>query len=193
MPSTLIGHQSKIYEKHMNFIRKLFKRKVEPPFDIEKVVREYLLKLPQCSKDVVIVSPTYGEECYSCEIIVATKDLYPWAEHHANSVWCSDREEQAARKTLPLWLQAANVDDDSKSYIPHFMYRALRPYVLNFVKNETAKIFCPTCQSFVGDIEMQKLDETRAAGWSWWTDVWACPNGHQLYFEKHEMYVHRSH
>lgn len=176
----------------MSFISKFFKRKVEPPFDIEKAVGDYLLKLPLCSKNVVIVSPAYGEEHYSCEIIMAATDLLPWAEAHASAVWGSVREEQAARKALPLWLQAANIDD-SKSYIPHFMYKVLRPYVLNFVKDGTAEIYCPECQSLVSDIVMNKLDETRAAGWSWWTDVWTCPKGHQLYFEKHDMHVHRSH
>lgn len=127
----------------MSFLSKFFKRKVEPSFDIEKAVGDYLLKLPQCSREVVIVSPAYGEEHYSCEISVSAEDLFCWAEHHASAVWESVREEQAARKALPLWLQTANLDDDSKSYVPHFMYKVLRPYVLNFVINKTAKIFSP--------------------------------------------------
>lgn len=158
---------------------------------MDKAVSAYLLGLPQCSRNVVIVSPRYREEHYSCEIIVATKDLLPWAEHHSSAVWSSVREEQVARKALPLWLRAANEEDDSNSYVPHFMYEVLRPYVLNFVNNGTANIFCPVCQDFVEGIEMRKIDESQAVGWSWWTDIWTCRTGHQLYFEKHELHVHR--
>lgn len=175
----------------MSFISKLFKRKKEPEFDIEKAVGEYLLKLPQCTRNVVIVSPKYGETHYACEIVVTAEDLAPWAEHHADSVWSSNQEEQAARKVLPIWLRGAKSGDTSASYVPHFMYEVLRPYVLNFVNNKTATIYCLECQSFVTDIQMKELNEKRAGDWSWWTDVWTCPRGHQLYYEEHELHIHR--
>lgn len=119
----------------MSFINKLFKRKV-PEIDIEKAVGEYLLGLPRCNRNVVIVSPKYWETHYTCEIVVAADDLVPWAEHHADTVRSSNQEEQAARKALPIWLRGAKSEDNSASYVPHFMYEVLRPYVLNLVNKK---------------------------------------------------------
>lgn len=175
----------------MSFISRLFTKKIEPQFDLEKAVGEYLLKLPRCSNNVIIVSPKYGETHYACDIIVSAEDLVLWAEHHAEAVWSSNQEEQAARKALPLWLRGAKIEDNSASYVPHFMYEVLRPYVLNFVNEGTAKIYCPQCKSFVYNVKMEKLHEKSSGDWSWWTDVWTCPKGHQLYYEEHELHIYR--
>ncbi len=173
----------------MGFFNNLFKSKREPELDLEKVVGEYLLKLPRCTKDVVIVSPKYGETHYSCEILVEAKNLLPWAENHAESTFSSIPEEEAAKKALPLWLRGAESNDLSKSYVPNFMYEVFRPYVSTFVSDGTAKIYCPECNSIV-DVTMEKLNQKRTGGWSWWTDVWKCSQGHQLYYEEHEMHIH---
>ena len=175
----------------MGFIKKCFKREPVPPFDLKKAVGKYLLDLPRCSKNVVIVSPDYGETHYTCEIVVAAEDLLPWAERHADSAWCSDQEEQAARKALPLWLRGAKTEDASLSYVPYFMYKVILPYVLNFVNDGITNIYCSECQSLVNDIKMETLNEKTMVDWSWWTDTWICPEEHQLYYEEHELYVYR--
>jgi hypothetical protein len=40
----------------MGFFRNLFGKKRDPEIDLEKRVGEYLLNLPRCSRNVVIVS-----------------------------------------------------------------------------------------------------------------------------------------
>lgn len=173
----------------MSFISVLFRRNIEPPFDIEKAVGKYLLNLPRCSRDVLIVSPKYGETDYTCEIIVAAEKLAPWAEHHADAVWSSNQETQVARKALPLWLNSAKSEDDSVSYVPHYMYEVLRPYVSNFVGDGAAKIYCLKCQSFVIDVKMEKFNQIHTRVWWCWTDVWTCPLGHRLYYEEHNIHL----
>lgn len=175
----------------MKFISKFFNKKEEPKFDIEKTVGEYLLNLPRCNKFVVIVSPKYGENNYRCEIIISAADLAPWAEQHSSDVWSSNQNEQAARKALPIWLRGAKTEDKSACYIPQFMYEVVRPYVLNFVNDQTANIYCLECQSFVDDIHMEELNRKSAGDWSHWTDVWTCPKGHQLYYEEHDLHINR--
>lgn len=175
----------------MSLISKFFKRKATPPFDLEKAVSSYLLKLPRCSKKVVIMSPKYGQADYSCEIVMAAEDLMPWSEHHADAVWSLSQEVQIARKALPLWLREANLKDDSASYVHHFIYEVLRPYVSDFISDGTASIYCTECQSFVADVKMEKLNYKKAADWSWWTDVWTCPKGHQLYYQEQELHIRR--
>jgi len=173
----------------MSFFGKLFKRKHDPQFDLERAVGEYLINLPRCNRNVVIVSPKYGETRYACDIVVAAEDLAPWAEHHAEAVWSSNQKEQAARKALPIWLRGAKSEGNAASYVPPLMYKVLRPYVLDFVNDGAASIYCPECEHFIDDVNMQKLEEKRSGNWSWWTDVWKCRKGHQLYYEEHELHI----
>lgn len=173
----------------MSIFSNLFGKKLDPKLDLEKTVGEYLLKLPRCGKDVVIISPKYGEIHYTCEIMVKAIDLLPWAEDHAEATWSSNQEEQAAKKALPLWLRGADSNSNATSYVPHFMYKVLRPYVLNFVNDGATKIYCLKCGSFVADVNMEQVDKRRSGGYSLWTDVWKCPEGHQLYYEEHELHI----
>lgn len=172
----------------MSFFGNIFGKKRNSELDLEKTVGEYLLKLLRCSKNVVIVSPKYGETHYTCEIIVDAKDLLPWAEHHAESTWSSDQDEQAAKNALPLWLRGADYNDSSISYVPHYMYKVLRPYVLNFVNDGITRIYCLECSSFVNDVSMEKLDRHLEGSSTCWIDVWKCPKGHQLYHEEKDIH-----
>lgn len=152
---------------------------------------EYLSKQPRCSKEIIIVSPIYAaENHYTCEIVVEAKDLLPWAKNHAKGVSSSDQKEQAAREALPLWLGTADSSEARASYAPHFMYKVLRPYVSDFVEDGIAKIYCSECQSLVTDLQMDRKDERSSGRWSYWTDVWKCPHGHQLYYEEHELHFY---
>ena len=150
-----IRQRANALRRDMSFLRKLFGKNQDPEFDLEKAVGDYLFELPRCGKDVVVVSPEYGETYYTCKIIVAAADLLPWAEHHANAVWSLNQEEQAARKALPLWLRSSEPSSNSASYVPHFIYEVLRPYVFDFVHEGKAKIFCLECQSLVADAQME--------------------------------------
>lgn len=176
----------------MSFLKNLFGKKREPELDLEKRVGAYLLELPRCSRNVVIVSPKYGESYYTCEIAVAAKNLLPWSEHHADAVWSSNQEDQAARKALPLWLRGADLSINSATYIPSFMYKMLRPYALNFVKEGIAKIFCFECQAYIADVKIENLNETRSGNSASWTEMWKCPHGHQLYCQQQSIRVHKS-
>lgn len=174
----------------IGFIKKLFGREEPPSFDIEKVVGRYLLNLPPCSAKIVVASPKYGDQHYRCELIVDADGLLPWAEHHAQAVWSSDQEEQAARQALPVWLRGANLSDPALTYVPTYFVEVLRPYALNFINEGISEVFCPVCRQVVEDIVMKKLNERREGTWSWWTDEWYCPKGHLLYREDHELHLH---
>lgn len=70
------------------------------------------------------------------------------------------------------------------------MYEVLRPYVGDFVVKESVKIFCFECQAFVSDAKRESRDENGCAIMEKWTGVWTCPQGHQLYYEEHEVRMH---
>jgi hypothetical protein len=177
----------------MSIIRQFFNIGKEPEFDIKKRVDEYLLKLPQCSRSVVVVCQKYQETHYRCEIEVAAEKLLPWAVNHSYTVSSTHLEEQAARIALPVWLSRKNSQENSSSYIPFLMHKVLRPYVLDFISDGIADVYCIECNSYVTDIYMQKLDKKKLGGWSSWSDDWRCPVGHQLYHEEQELHFYRSH
>ena len=174
----------------MTFFRKWFRKTQDPELAIRKLVEDFLLHYPQCGRDVVIASPEYVESHYACEVLVSAADLLPWAKHHAEMMWCTHQKDQAARVALPLWLCDADSSNNTASKIPHSMYEMLRPYIYDFVVAGSAKYFCFECQSFVTDVRREQRDEKGCAIFSTWTDVWTCPQGHQLYYEEHEMRVH---
>lgn len=174
----------------MTFFRKWFREKQDPELAIRKLVEDFLLHYPQCGRDVVIASPEYVESHYACEVLVSAADLLPWATHHAETAWCSHEKKQAASKALPLWLCDADTSNNTASKIPHSMYEVLRPFISDFVDEESAKIFCFECQAFVSDVCRERRDENGCAIIATWTAVWTCPHGHQLYYEEHEIRMH---
>ena len=156
------------------------------------MVDECLKELPRCSKEVVIASPEYKGSHYNCEIFIEAKDLLNWAE--SQEVWSSNEREQAAREALPIWLSNADLYKGNPSYLSDWMYEVLGPYVPNFVDAGTAKIFCLECKAFVADIEQRIENQQRTGGEIFYrvtgTDVWTCPQGHQLLYKKYDCRIH---
>lgn len=174
----------------LQILKNLLGRKPEPVFDIEKAIGAYLLQLPRCSACIVVVSPRYGEQHYRCEIVLDVAMLTVWAEHHAGAVWSSNQDEQAGRLALPFWLRGF----DDSNLVPTDILRSfadvLRPYVLDFIREDVAAVSCVECGCIVNDIAMTRLNERREHTWSWWTDEWHCAKGHLLYREDHELHFH---
>ena len=171
-------------------ILKLLSRK-SPAAKFEEDLQFYLLELPRCTGNVLIVSPRYGDQHYSCDLVVSTKELLPWSEHHAQAVWSNQAQEQISRKALPIWLRQANYEDKRLIEVPLSMARMLRPFVANMVHQGIVRTMCPMCESEVIDVSIEWCDERKEGDWSWWTEVWTCPEGHQLYREEHELHVCR--
>lgn len=170
--------------------KNILRRKPVPVFDIEKAIGNYLIQLPRCSSSIVVVSPRYGEQHYRCEVVLDVALIIDWAEHHASAVWSSNRDEQAARLAIPFWLRGFDDSNARPSDIPKAFSDVLRPYVLDFVREDIAAITCLDCGCLVNDIVMTRKNERRAHTGSWWTDEWHCSNGHLLYREDHELHLH---
>jgi hypothetical protein len=175
----------------IGFIKKLLGREDPLPFDIEKAVGQLLLSLPRCSSKLVVASPNYGDEHYKCDVVVDANSLMPWAEHHAEAVWSSDNEAQAARRALPVWLRGANVIDLKPTFVPPAVVVVLRPYVSTFFEEGIAEAFCHDCRSSFRDVFKKRFNERLDGPWSFWTDEWHCPAGHLLYLQDHELHILR--
>lgn len=176
----------------LTILKRLFRRD-DPPlptYDVEKAVGAYLLKLPRCSSLIIAVSPKYGDQHHRGELILDVVALLPWAEHHAESVLSSDKEEQAAIRALPLWLRGAALDDSHITYVPHSFAQILRPYAEDFIVKHIGMMACPDCRRVVKNVTMKKLNEHSAgAVLHSWTDEWLCPEGHLLYRQDQQIHM----
>lgn len=171
----------------MSLIGNLFKKRKDPIFDIEKAVGIYLEKIPRCGKDVVIASPKYKDSHYKCEILVAAENLLYKAELVAEGTIGGSIESQVTRLVLPIWLRGADLYGSTASYMPIPMNEVLDAHVSAFITEGKARIYCNECQSFIPDIQFNKLNAQRIGDTSVWTDDWRCPQGHQLYYEDQEI------
>jgi len=173
----------------MEFIKKLFRKELEIEPSVEEFVGKYLLELPPCAKYVLVSNPRYGETHYTCEIYIEAKKLLPWSENHSINTCSLDHRTQGARMALPIWLRGANDNHNAVSQIPYGMYEVLRPYILNFINDGIAKIYCLECKSYESNIEMVNDSIMQTRGYSHWIDNWSCSKGHKLYHQEHEMHL----
>ena len=170
-------------------IKKLFGAEKRRDFVVEQAVHAYLMNLPQCTENVVIVGRAYRDRNYRCDVIARADGLFAWAERHARNVLSFDAQDHAARQALPRWLRGANHGDSGRSYVPPQFVAVLRPYVLDFFNKGSADLECPSCECTVRDIEMTTLNERREGILVSWTDDWRCGAGHPLYWENHEVRI----
>jgi hypothetical protein len=157
-----------------------------PEFDFEKAVGKYLLELERCSSKVVIASPKYDEH-YRCEIIADSYGLLQWVEKDFQGWWSSDRDKQAARMTLPIWLRGADPNNPNPIYVPFYFYKAVDDHIQELVNHGITELICLDCQKVVKEIEVKKLNERQMPFWSWWTVEWYCEKSHLLYREDEEL------
>lgn len=145
--------------------------------------------LSQCTREVVIACPEYGDEHFHCEIRIATPVLAQWAKTCVDTTSLSQCRPKNAQEWLAVWLSQANLQDSQPSKIPAEMYAVLNAYITGFVMKEQARVFCYSCQDWVLDVNKEELDRCMEGVWRVWTDRWSCPHGHRLYQETHRMHL----
>lgn len=175
-----------------NFFRKLFSGEPPPqlPFDLEREVAECLQVLPPCAASVVIASPKYSGN-YRAEVTVAAHSLADFVEHLNKATSGGTRASEVGRTAFLHWLRKAPATGTTTSYISNPFFEVIGSYVLNFVSNGTATVYCPQCRSAVGNVNRKTRNAEHTGPWSEWTESWRCPNGHLLYTEDHEVHILR--
>lgn len=157
-----------------------------PPFDPQLAASSLISALPPCTQHVVVASHRYSGS-YRCEVTVPAEYLASFARRHAERTIGGSRESEAARVAMPTWLSRASRDGKS-SYMPLPFVQILDAYVLNFIKDGVAAVYCNDCGGVVREFQEQSRNESRAGPWSEWTSSWHCPRGHLLYTEDHEVH-----
>ena len=171
-------------EVPVGFFANLF-GKSSPPFDAQAEAVKLLDVLPPCSQNVVVASPRYSGN-YRCEVSVPAHRLTVFVRRLGESTFGGSQESQVVRAAMPLWLERASLDGKT-SYMPQDFFENINAYVLNFIKDGNAVIYCNDCGTVIRDLKEQTRNESRSGPQSEWTSSWRCPSGHLLYTEDHEV------
>lgn len=175
----------------VGFFRKLLGGEPPPPpFDREAQATQLLAALPPCTEYVVVASDRYSGK-YRCEVTVRAKDIAPFVKRLAESTIGGSRDSQVARVAMPRWLKDASPNDGKTSYPSAAFAEITDVYVLNFIKDGIADVFCKECDRSIAEIEPATRNHKVTGPWSEWTDSWRCPAGHLLYTEDHEIHILR--
>ena len=171
-------------EVPVGFFANLF-GKSSSPFDAQAEAVKLLAVLPPCSQNVVVASPRYSGN-YRCEVSVPANRLTVFVRRLSESTFGGSQESQVVRAAMPLWLERASLDGKT-SYMPQDFFENINAYVLNFIKDGNAEIYCNDCGTVIRDLKEQTRNESRSGPQSEWTSSWRCPSGHLLYTEDHEV------
>ena len=149
-----------------SFFRNLFSTEpTPPPFDLEREVAECLKALPPCAPRVVIASPKYSGN-FRAEVTVAAQPLAEFVEHLNMATSGGTRASKVGRTAFLRWLRKAATAGTNTSYIPSNFEEVVSSYVLNFVGNGTATVYCPDCQSAVASVDRRTRNEEHTGPWS---------------------------
>jgi hypothetical protein len=170
-------------------IRRLFTRNSRgvEPFDYTPMVEQLLTQLPRCTRDVIVISPDYGNPNFSCEVHISALDLLTQAVSNER-VWSSCDKEQTARLALPIWLREADMLDVHPTLLHPDFQELMAQYPWALIDAPSTRVFCPVCNSYVNNVNAEQINKNSLGGWRWWTDIWTCPAGHQLRHEEHEVH-----
>jgi hypothetical protein len=176
----------------LGFFQKLLSGKPpSPPTCSVAQATQVLDSLPPCTQYVVVASEKYSGK-YRCEVTVTASDIAPFIKNLCDSTFGGTKESQLARFAMPRWLGRASLNDGKISYLPASFVEIADPYVLNFIKDGIADVYCKECGKSVVDIKSATRHRKVTGPWSEWTDAWRCQAGHLLYTEDHEIHIMRS-
>ena len=89
------------------------------------------------------------------------------------------------------WLDKAS--GKGTSSLPKQYYQSIQSEITGWVMSGEAKVWCNSCGAVVGDITSADIDRDNAGNSSyWWTTVWHCPAGHELYRAEQKMRISRT-
>lgn len=156
---------------------------------VERIKHRLLRRLPRCTKRLTIIGQHTGDERYTCEITVEARDLAACFSSASNLIWHPDIHQQAAQVVLPQWLK--NADEGGESVLPDVFWPLDQSHIAKLVDAGVAELRCPHCGTQFSAVKQQRLDQVSVMNWSFWTEQWLCPQGHELYREAFEMHIHR--
>lgn len=143
----------------------------------------------RCCSKVLIVSPSYGNTDFRCDVIADANLLAVWAKKHAEGVYGGGKEVQEAREKLPNWLLAADSRNESISTISMPCNAVLKPYTLDLVEMGIAQLFCPDCNAVDESPQLLEYEGPVRAYEANWISEWRCSKGHLLYYAEHHWLV----
>jgi len=152
----------------MGIFRKLFGTSA-PPFDPDLAAASLVNSLPRArSMSSSLHTGTRGT--IGVGSLSPAEYLADFARRYAERTIGGSHESEAARVAMPTWLSRASRDGKS-SYMPLPFVQNVDAYVLKFIKDGAASVYCNDCGAVVREFQEQSRNVSRAGPWSEWTSA----------------------
>jgi hypothetical protein len=163
-----------------------------PKVDHLLLANQYVQTLPKCRNEIIVASPNYNNEHYTCELKVSSSELQVWAAKSWKS-FVSPDSTRISCLALSIWLENTTSSEEGVFYMPQDMYDTISWHIpTHFITWDSASVYCSQCEEWSKDTNTKGLDGNSVGkgGWCRWENIWTCKNGHQLYYEKQEVHFY---
>lgn len=152
---------------------------------------DYFSRLPLCRGTILIADPTFGDGEYQCSVTIPAHALLDWTKNQAERTIMRWPDEMSW-PFFQQWLSEAEPANARVNPLPKRYFQSIQPEMAEWVMNGKAQVWCRSCDGAVADITSAEIDNDNAGNsYYWWTSVWHCPAGHELYRAKKEMRISR--
>ena len=177
----------------MGSVRHKFKYLTNKHYRRESQTRQeatnYFANLPPCRENVLIADSSYSEGEYQCSVTMSANELLDWTKAHAERTIMRWPDEMSW-PFFQHWLSEAA--GTGTSPLPKRYFQSMQSETAEWVMNGKAQVWCHSCDAAVADITSADINRNNAGNSNyWWTSVWQCPAGHELYRAKKEMRISR--
>ena len=149
---------------------------------------EYVRPQHRCTRWILLAGNIYGDEHYSCAVLIETRNLIAWITRHAENTSVSILAQQQAKEYMPTWFAMADNEDDTVTILDKQMKSVVHDYIANFEAEGTTRFYCPTCKTTYSSVKDIEHESSKNGNWRSWKNEYHCPTGHRLYYKESCMH-----
>lgn len=148
---------------------------------------EYSPPTFRCSCWFLLCGPAYQDEGYTGSFFVNATKIYDKVKRIDEGMSTSVVAEEQAKNFFPGWVSAADVSDDSVTFLDEHQRSYLKPYLLDFINMGACEIYCPTCKKSSRTMVEMDSKQERIEDRLNYVEHWVCNEGHVLRYQEQQM------
>lgn len=148
---------------------------------------EYTPPQFRCSHWLLLCGPAYQDEGYTGSFLVDATQIYDKVKRIDEGMSTSVVAEEQAKNFFPDWVRAADVSDDSVTFLDKHQRGYLKAYLLDFIAMGACEIYCPTCKTSSRTIVEMDSQQEKMGDRLNYVEHWVCNEGHVLRYQEQQM------
>lgn len=149
---------------------------------------EYVRPQHRCTKWILLAGNIYGDEHYSCAVLIETRNLIAWITRHAENTSVSILAQQQAKEYMPTWFAMADNEDETVTILDKHMKSVVHDYIAKFEAEGNARFYCPPCKTTYSSVKDIEHERSKDGNWRSWKNEYHCIKGHRLYYKESRMH-----